>query len=137
MAIGMSNGILRPITQIKGIINDMSQGIISKREEETATDELGQMLQAINNLSQKTMDTALFAQQIGQRNFQLPFAPLSERDVLGKALLSMRDNLQASEMELQKNANDLHKKDDLLQAVASATHELISNNDQPLIKVAN
>jgi signal transduction histidine kinase/DNA-binding response OmpR family regulator len=41
----------------------------------------------------------------------------------------MRENLKAGEKELLKRADELSKKDRLLQAVGSATHELISNND--------
>lgn len=129
MAIGMSRGIIGPINKIKSIVNDLGKGIIHKTDLVTQKDEIGQMLQAVNHLSEKTLVTTRFAYEVGKRNFNMNFQPLSEEDVLGKALLSMRDNLKTSELELQASTNDLHKKDELLQAVASATHELISNND--------
>ncbi|HMG66884.1 MAG TPA: response regulator, partial [Chitinophagaceae bacterium] len=69
------------------------------------------------------------AREVGNRNFTIPFQPLSDEDTLGKALLSMRDDLETSEMELQATSEDLNKKDQLLQAVGSATYELISNNN--------
>jgi signal transduction histidine kinase/CheY-like chemotaxis protein len=129
LAIYMTRVIISPINKIKSIVNDLGKGIVRKSTLETRVDEIGEMMQAVNNLSEKTLATTQFAHEVGIRNFNIPFQPLSEEDVLGKALIIMRDNLSASEKEIQQSANDLHKKDQLLQAVAEATHELISNND--------
>lgn len=129
LAIYMSRRIIRPVNEIKLIVEDLSKGITRKTMRAIKKDEIGQMLQAVNNLSENAMSTALFADEVGKRNFNINFQPLSDEDVLGKALLAMRDNLRTSELELQMSARDLHKKDELLQAVASATHELIVNND--------
>lgn len=129
LAIYMTRVIIGPINKIKSIVNDLGKGIIRKSETVTRKDELGEMMEAINNLSEKTLSTTNFAHEVGIRNFEIPFQPLSEEDVLGKALLTMRDNLRTSDHELQESAHNIHKKDELLQAVAAATHELISNND--------
>ncbi len=86
------------------------------------------MVRSVNNLSEKLRGTATFAHEVGIRNFTMPFQPLSEEDTLGKALISMRDNLKASETELWQITANLNKKDRLMRAVGSATHELISNN---------
>ncbi|OQP47819.1 response regulator [Niastella populi] len=129
LAIYMTRVIIGPINKIKAIVNDLGKGIIPSSALETRKDEIGEMIQAVNNLSEKTLATTQFAHEVGIRNFNIPFQPLSEEDVLGKALIVMRDNLNASEKEIKQSAIDLHKKDQLLQAVAEATHQLISNND--------
>lgn len=129
MATYMTKGIVGPVNRIKAIVDDLGKGIIPKSELVTRQDEIGEMMQAVNNLSEKNLAATRFAHEVGKRNFDIPFQPLSEDDVMGKALITMRDNLRDSERELQASANDLHKKDELLQAVAAATHELISNND--------
>jgi signal transduction histidine kinase/CheY-like chemotaxis protein/methyl-accepting chemotaxis protein len=129
LAVYMTRGIIGPINKIKAIVNDLGKGIIRKSELETKKDEIGEMIHAVNNLSEKILATTQFAHQVGIRNFNIPFQPLSEEDVLGKALIIMRDNLSASEKEIQQSANDLHKKDLLMQAVAEATRELISNSN--------
>src|SRR5882724_1644776 len=124
----MTKVIIYPINKIKLIINDLGKGITRKIDHKANGDEIGEMIRSVNNLSEKLQETAIFAQEVGVRNFNKPFRPLSEEDTLGKALLAMRDNLKTSETELLQTTVDLNRKDQLLQAVGSATHELISNN---------
>jgi signal transduction histidine kinase/CheY-like chemotaxis protein len=128
LATYMTRVIIAPINKIKSIVNDLGKGIIAKSERITNYDEIGLMMQAVNHLSEKTMATTRFANEVGMRNFDTDFQPLSDKDELGKAVITMRDNLKMSEAELQKTARNLHKKDELLLAIAAATHELISNN---------
>jgi signal transduction histidine kinase/DNA-binding response OmpR family regulator len=129
LSVYMTNVIIRPIKRIQEIINDLGKGITRKVDHHTTHDEIGEMVKAVNHLSGKLQITSWFAYEVGVRNFDMPFHPLSEEDTLGKSLIAMRDNLKASEKELMAVTDDLHKKDQLLQAVAEATHMLISNND--------
>jgi len=121
--------IISPINKLRLIVNDLGKGITRIKEHNGNADEIGEMVRSVNNLTEKLRGTATFAHEVGIRNFNIPFQPLSDEDTLGKSLISMRDNLKASEMDLLQSAADLNKKDRLLQAVGSATHELISNND--------
>jgi signal transduction histidine kinase/DNA-binding response OmpR family regulator len=125
----LANVIISPVNKIRAIINDLGKGIIRRIDYRVNKDEIGEMVQSVNNLSENLRGTANFAYEVGTRNFNIPFNPLSDEDTLGKALISMRDNLKAGEMELLEMAGYLNKKDRLLQAVGSAVHELISNND--------
>jgi signal transduction histidine kinase/CheY-like chemotaxis protein/methyl-accepting chemotaxis protein len=128
LSVYLSKIILNPIHTIRQIVNDLGKGIIRIANQKPGNDEIGDMILSVNQLSEKLYATSLFARETGNRNFNIPFKPLSEGDTLGKALLSMRDNLKASDMELLATTEDLYKKDQLLQAVASATYELISND---------
>jgi signal transduction histidine kinase/CheY-like chemotaxis protein/HAMP domain-containing protein len=129
LSMYLARVIISPINKLKIIINDLGKGITRKIENVTSRDEIGEMVTSVNNLSEKLMGTATFAHEVGMRNFNIFFQPLGDEDTLGKALISMRDNLRTSEMELLQSSADLNKKERLLQAVGSATHELISNND--------
>jgi signal transduction histidine kinase/DNA-binding response OmpR family regulator len=129
LSLYFSKKIIAPIAQICNIVNDLGKGVASKLKHTFTKNEIGEMVVAVNNLSQKLQVTSLFAHEIGKRNFDMPFEPLSEEDTLGKALILMRDNLKTSENELLAANWRLQKKDQLLQTVAEATHELISNND--------
>jgi signal transduction histidine kinase/CheY-like chemotaxis protein/methyl-accepting chemotaxis protein len=128
LAVYLSRTILKPIRIIREIVQDLGKGIIRKTNHQAGTNEIGDMVLAVNHLSEKLMAASSFAKETGSRNFSIPFTPLSDQDTLGKALLSMRNDLKASEADLLAVTVDLNKKDLLLQAVAAATYELISNN---------
>ena len=51
------------------------------------------MAVAMDNLVAGLKGTSLFAENIGNGNYKTEFKPLSEHDVLGNALINMRDNL--------------------------------------------
>jgi signal transduction histidine kinase/DNA-binding response OmpR family regulator len=127
LSLYFAKTIIGPINKLRLIVNDLGKGITRIIEHNGKGDEIGEMVRSVNNLSEKLRVTATFAHETGIRNFNLPFQPLSDEDTLGKSLISMRDNLKASEMDLLQSAADLSKKDRLLQAVGSATHELLSN----------
>jgi signal transduction histidine kinase/CheY-like chemotaxis protein/HAMP domain-containing protein len=124
----MAKTIINPINKIRGIVNDLGKGMIGRMQYNKA-DEIGDMMKSVNQLSDNLESTANFAHEIGLRHFDKPFKPLSDDDTLGKALITMRDNLKTSEAELLASTHDVHRKDQLLQAVAFATHELITNNN--------
>jgi signal transduction histidine kinase/DNA-binding response OmpR family regulator len=100
LSIYMTSVIIRPIQQIRHLIIDLSKGITRKITAAAKRDEIGEMILSVNHLSEKLQETATFAQQIGLRHFDTPFLPLSDEDTLGKALITMRDNLNTSEQQL-------------------------------------
>jgi signal transduction histidine kinase len=91
-----------PIGKIVSIVNDAGKGILEKVKWKESKDEIGEMVKAVNNLSTKLKTTALFADEIGKRNFDIRFQPLSDKDTLGKALITMRDNLKSSDERLDE-----------------------------------
>jgi signal transduction histidine kinase/DNA-binding response OmpR family regulator len=129
LSLYMTKVIVKPVNLIRRLVNDLGKGITRNVENNSEGNEIGEMVKAVNNLSDKLQATAAFAHEVGIRNFSIPFQPLSEEDTLGKALISMRDNLRTSEEEILAKTEDLNKKDQLLHAVSQATHELISNNN--------
>ena len=129
LSMYFANIIISPINKLRLIVNDLGKGITRIIEHNGKADEIGEMVRSVNNLAEKLSVTATFAHEVGIRNFNIPFQPLSDEDTLGKSLISMRDNLRASEMDLLQSSADLNKKDRLLRAVGSATHELLSNID--------
>jgi len=121
----MTNIITGPVNKIRHMVNDLGKGKIRKLEYGGSKDEIGEMVRSVNNLSEKLYTTATFAHEIGVRNFGMPFQPLSEEDMLGKALISMRDNLKASEEELHTINQDLFQRNKELEEFAFAvSHNL-------------
>lgn len=92
--------ILTPVGQIRNIVNDLGRGITNRIDHKYQQDEIGEMVIAVNNLSDKLSYTAGFAKQIGERKFDAPFTPLSGEDTLGKALVTMRDKLKSVDESL-------------------------------------
>jgi PAS domain S-box-containing protein len=103
-SVYMTRKIIRPIEQLRSIVNDLGKGITRRIESaensSENSDEIGKMVRSVNNLSDKLRNTAQFAFEIGLRNFDAQFQPLGNEDTLGKALISMRDNLKNSDHQL-------------------------------------
>lgn len=92
--------IVKPIKRIQKIVYDLGRGVTNKIDHQGNADEIGDMVIAVNHLSDKLRYTADFAQKTGERKFDEPFQPLSEDDSLGKALVLMRDNLKSVDESL-------------------------------------
>ena len=120
LSIYMSRMIISPIKKIQHIINDLGKGIIRKVYHAANKDEIGAMVRSVNNLSRNLQKTALFANEIGNRNFDIAFHPLSDDDTLGKALIAMRNNLLKSEQELSSQSKSLRDQSEKLQAQADS-----------------
>lgn len=89
----MSNIITKPIIVVKNAINALSLGKLNAIKIKSRDDEIGEMITSVNHLVTNFRETTDFANSIGQGNFGVDFQPLSEHDVLGKALIDMKVNL--------------------------------------------
>ncbi len=99
--------ITRPIGLIIAMVNDLGKGKLDTVNLPVNRDEIGLMVRSVNELSNKLRETATFADEIGKRDFAGKFTPLSDEDILGKALLTMKDNLKKSGDELTQTAENL------------------------------
>jgi signal transduction histidine kinase len=125
LARHMMKIIIAPVNHIRRMINDLGKGIIRKVEHKNSEDEIGKMVSSVNNLAISLEATASFAQEIGRRNFDMPFKPLSEEDTLGKSLIAMRDNLRTSDANLEIQNRELERKNKELEQFAYvASHDL-------------
>jgi signal transduction histidine kinase len=121
----LSNIIAQPISKLRGVIQQLSFGIIPKTKVPvTSQDEVGEMAEAIYQLTEGLERTSIFAKEIGAGNFNTSFVTLSDYDTLGKALLQMRDEL--------KSMNEREMK--LIRARASALLEGQENERRRIIQ---
>ncbi|MBK5271613.1 MAG: HAMP domain-containing protein, partial [Bacteroidia bacterium] len=125
LSVYLTKIIIGPVNRIREIINNLGRGIIQKIDHPANGDEIGKMVQSVNNLSEKLLTTATFAHETGLRNFDMPYRPLSDEDTLGKALLSMRENLKTGEANLAMQNKELEQKNKELEQFAYvASHDL-------------
>lgn len=101
------NSLAIPINHTKNILLSMGKGILPKEKLTEGNDELGQMARALNALIKGLTNIFNFSLEIGKGNFDTPFSPLSEEDVLGHSLIDMRNELKkAAEEEARRKSED-------------------------------
>jgi PAS domain S-box-containing protein len=126
-AFWLMRAITRPVNFLKNVVVKLGRGeLVEEKQAKASNDEIGEMAHAMDNLVTGLKSTSLFAENIGGGNYNTEFKPLSEHDVLGNALINMRNNLSkvaeddkkrnwATEGQakfgeiLRTNSNDLNK----------------------------
>ncbi len=86
-----------PLLQLKDSLATVSKGILPEKVEKKYNDEVGQMAETTNELVQSLKRTATFAEKIGKGDLKADFQSQSKEDMLGNALLEMRDSLIETE----------------------------------------
>jgi len=99
IAIFLSRSISNPIVKLQKIINKLSRGELPDPELKTTNDEIGEMVTEVKTLVSGLKRTSNFAKEICSGQLDAQFIPMSENDVLGNSLLTMRDNLKEIAIE--------------------------------------
>jgi hypothetical protein len=121
--------LVRPIYYIKKILLKMAKGVLPSEKIREGSDEIGQMSLALNSLIRGLKDISNFAIEIGKGNFNASFQPLSEEDVLGNSLVSMREDLKKAEEEETKRKKEDEHRNWATQGVARFSDLLRKDND--------
>ena len=90
----LGRSITRPINMVREKIRQISLGMIPDQLSTKSKDEIGQMSNGINSLINAFSASSQFASDIEKGNLDSIFRALSDNDVLGHALLSMRNNMK-------------------------------------------
>lgn len=86
--------ITRPVNFLKNVVVKLGRGeLVEDTRTKFSNDEIGEMAGAMDTLVTGLKATTLFAENIGKGNYASDFKPLSSQDVLGNALIDMRNNL--------------------------------------------
>ncbi|MCW3077202.1 MAG: hypothetical protein JWO32_1811 [Bacteroidetes bacterium] len=113
MAISfISYGIREPVLRMKSIIQQLGRGELPKEKIEAKQNVIGDMVSSVNALSESFSQTSTFANEIGKGNLAVQYDKLSDNDLLGNALIHMRNSLR----EYSENME---------QQVKERTHEVI------------
>jgi PAS domain S-box-containing protein len=122
--------ITKPVAFLKNIVVKLGRGeLVEEKRAKFNNDEIGDMALAMDNLVNGLKGTTLFAENIGNGNYQSSFNPLSEHDVLGNALINMRNNLS-------KVAEDDKKRNWATEGMAKFG-EILRTNNNDLMKLSD
>ena len=129
-AIFLMRSITKPVNFLKNIVVKLGKGeLVEEKQAKFSNDEIGEMAYAMDNLVTGLRATTTFAENIGSGNYQSNFKPLSEHDVLGNALINMRDNLS-------KVAEDDKKRNWATEGQATFG-EILRTNTNDIIKLSD
>ena len=92
-----SKVLLFPVLRLKKVLGLVSHGILPKNMETSLKDEIGEMIIIVNKIVSSLKKTALFAQRIGEGDFDAKYKPISNKDALGHALVNMSESLQRAD----------------------------------------
>lgn len=137
IAFFLSHYLVVNIHKVKNVIESLRHGILPNQIQLEHNDEIAEMAHSINHLTGGLRETSEFAGEIGKGNFDKVFQPLSDEDVLGNSLLSMRVNLiKVAEDEKKRNwaTEGLAKFGDILRANNEGLETLADNIISNLVK---
>lgn len=111
------NTITNPVSKLKDTLMGLAKGNIKEKLYIKRIDEIGSIADSMNSLVDSLNKTTQFAQEIGNNNLEAEYALLSNKDVMGQALLTMCENLRAA-----KNNEKIRKAEEDRRSWATSGH---------------
>lgn len=101
----IARNITKHLQQTTRVLKELSEGKVKDATSVRVNtrDEIEDMAEAVNTLAETLKTSARFANEIGKGNYEEKYDPLSDSDVLGNALLRMRENLITLRKENEEN----------------------------------
>lgn len=129
IAFFISRATIRPILRLKDFLLIMTKGVLPDEQMKVSSDEIGDMSNALNEYVAGMRRTSNFALSIGKGEYAADYNALSSDDILGNALLRMRDDLKnaAEENERRKKEDDVRNW--TAQGIAKFSDILRQDND--------
>ncbi|MGD9976573.1 MAG: GAF domain-containing protein [Bacteroidales bacterium] len=108
----VSDNLTKPIKKITDILKRLANGEISNELilKLNTGDEIEEMAVALNTSIEGLNQMTNFANEIGKGNYNSNLELLSEKDILGKSLLYMRENLRDASIENEKRKTEDQKR---------------------------
>lgn len=101
IAVLIVRGIVRPLRRLRSVLLSLGRGVFPRTRIRTTNDEVGDMSKALTVLVDGLRRTTEFSHAVAAGDFTADYHPLSGEDVLGHALLKMRDELGERERVLE------------------------------------
>ena len=99
LSILFSRIITHPMNRLQKVLALISNGVLPRKLYTPLKDEVGEMVEIVNKIVTSLKNTASFAHRIGAGEFDNSFKPVSNKDILGVALVNMRESLQQADIK--------------------------------------
>lgn len=99
--IYIQRNITLPVMQVRDVLLRLSQGEISNQKIKQTDDIIAQMVEALHKLAENFNKVAVNAQKIGKGDFKTEIEPLGKKDILGNAILEMKNSLEEYSEEME------------------------------------
>lgn len=94
-AFRLGNSIANPIKKIAGVAQEITRGDLNQNVDLAQKDEIGQLADAFRHMSNSLKAKAEVAREIAQGNLEVEVKAVSDKDVLGKAMVTMKQSISA------------------------------------------
>lgn len=94
-------GIVTPVQRLRSVLLSLGRGVFPRTKVRTTNDEIGDMSKALTSLVDGLRRTTDFSNAVAAGDFSAEYQPMSDEDMLGRALLKMRDELGQRERVLE------------------------------------
>ena len=102
LAAWLSQGLSLPVLRVRNRLHELARGGLPEKLNIERTDEIGQMNEAANQLIESFEGLVNFAQRIEGGELDASFEPRGPQDVVGTAMVNMRDGLARSRAQEQE-----------------------------------
>ncbi len=137
-AFYISTSIIKPVNYIRNIIDKVGKGeMVEVNKKKVSNDEVGDMANSVANMASGFKDITIFAENIGNGKYDSDFNPLGDNDMLGNALIEMRNNLKkVSEEDKKRNwaTSGIAKFGDILRSNSDNFEKLSDNIISNLVR---
>ncbi|HEV7230495.1 MAG TPA: SpoIIE family protein phosphatase [Bacteroidia bacterium] len=105
-AMFITSAIRKPVQRMREIVMQLGKGELPEHQIPVTRDVIGEMAESVNRLSESFTKTSIFASQIGKGNLSVGYERLGEKDMLGNALIQMRDSLKVYSENLEEKVRE-------------------------------
>ncbi len=134
LSIFLVRNVVFITTILNSIIKKTKEGYLPEVKTINRKDEVGELNNNLQGLIAHLSNLSDFANEIGQNKFDTKFKPASDGDVLGNALLRMRDNLVKAQNEAKSRQEENSQRNWASQGIAEF-NEVIRDQSNNLEKL--
>jgi methyl-accepting chemotaxis protein len=112
--------VIKPVSRVMHIIEEMAKGHLTNRLRLERNDEIGQMADSIDILSDSLENEVLGSlSKLADGDLSFEVKPKDAQDALGNALVKMSRNLNSTIKQIQENASNLTASSEILSGISS------------------